>query len=490
MGAVDPTEFRPLRPPILRTSTVVDAVLASSSAYFVRTRNLSPWNFSGQWHCSQVSRAGRRCFTGDWIGRAYVSRLTAKSCRVPESFERTNQRRRGDVALHTADAGMRRVHVGRVFGRHHLVAGHAAELRRVHVFDAAVGGRAQDPDVQDGGDADEGEGVLDDGRAEVDVRVVRGERAAPSQAAPPPPDAGRDQQQPQDEQGRQHEEEEDARIGMGRLRAEGLARPEQEEGHRGARGDHGPGQGDSVLAQVEQGTRPSITRPAHRRPAGGLVHATSTGQAHAATCAPSCCRRCGRRRCRAARGHDDEVRPFHLRRADDAVQATSVYTCAVTGMPAKSARRSPTGASEGTGARRSGMPLSVATLAGGGVQPITSAPNERARKRPSERRDATPATGPSGPGCGDRWRGGLAQAEHRRTRVLDDLLGHAAEEQVAEPAPAVRCHHRDVRSPSQGHLHDGVRADATGSTLTAVRVPMPWTATRSARRRHASPRLP
>src|SRR5262249_13150495 len=86
-----PTPFCQLRPPTFRTRTLVDGEFFSSSAYFVRTRNLSPWNFSGQWHCSQVSRAGRRCLTGDGMGREYVPSATAKSCRVPESFERTNQ---------------------------------------------------------------------------------------------------------------------------------------------------------------------------------------------------------------------------------------------------------------------------------------------------------------------------------------------------------------------------------------------------------------
>ncbi len=43
------------------------------------------------WHCSQVSRAGRRCLTGDGIGREYVSSVTANTWRTPESFERTNQ---------------------------------------------------------------------------------------------------------------------------------------------------------------------------------------------------------------------------------------------------------------------------------------------------------------------------------------------------------------------------------------------------------------
>ena len=46
-----------------------DSVFFSSSAYSTMRRTLSPWNFSGQWHCSQVSRAGRRFCTGDGIGR-------------------------------------------------------------------------------------------------------------------------------------------------------------------------------------------------------------------------------------------------------------------------------------------------------------------------------------------------------------------------------------------------------------------------------------
>jgi hypothetical protein len=65
------------RPPSFSTSTVIVFVLASSSANLVRTSSLSPWNFWGQWHCSQVSRAGRRSFTGEWIGREWVLKVTA-----------------------------------------------------------------------------------------------------------------------------------------------------------------------------------------------------------------------------------------------------------------------------------------------------------------------------------------------------------------------------------------------------------------------------
>ncbi len=54
-------------------------------------RILSPWNFSGQWHCSQVSRAGRRSWTGEGIGRECVLNVTAKTCRSPDIFDLTNQ---------------------------------------------------------------------------------------------------------------------------------------------------------------------------------------------------------------------------------------------------------------------------------------------------------------------------------------------------------------------------------------------------------------
>ena len=64
-------------------------------------RILSPWNFSGQWHCSQVSRAGRRSCTGDGIGRECVLKVTAYTCRSPDSFDLHEPRRaRADVALH------------------------------------------------------------------------------------------------------------------------------------------------------------------------------------------------------------------------------------------------------------------------------------------------------------------------------------------------------------------------------------------------------
>ena len=69
----------------------------SSSAYFVMIRSLSPENFCGQWHCSQVARAGRRVWTGDGIGREYVPNTTATTCRTPSIFALTAQEAPGPM---------------------------------------------------------------------------------------------------------------------------------------------------------------------------------------------------------------------------------------------------------------------------------------------------------------------------------------------------------------------------------------------------------
>ena len=57
------------RPPTFTTSTVFVSVFVSSSLKCVFTLKRSPTNLLGQWHCSQVSRAGRRLWTGTAIGR-------------------------------------------------------------------------------------------------------------------------------------------------------------------------------------------------------------------------------------------------------------------------------------------------------------------------------------------------------------------------------------------------------------------------------------
>ena len=80
-----------LPPPIFISSTVLVRVFASSSANLLITRTRSSPYFCGQWHCSQVSRAGRRLWTGVGIGRSKVLKVTANTCQVPESLLFTNQ---------------------------------------------------------------------------------------------------------------------------------------------------------------------------------------------------------------------------------------------------------------------------------------------------------------------------------------------------------------------------------------------------------------
>src|SRR5438874_11504576 len=80
-----------LPPPIFISRTVLVLEFVSSSANLSITLTRSCPYFCGQWHASQVSRAGRRLCTGVGIGRGYVLNVTAKTCPTPESLLLTNQ---------------------------------------------------------------------------------------------------------------------------------------------------------------------------------------------------------------------------------------------------------------------------------------------------------------------------------------------------------------------------------------------------------------
>ncbi len=67
------------------------SVPASSSSKRRITFSFWPTNLEGQWHSSQVSRAGRSAWTGVGMGRGYRSSATDTSCQLPESFDFTNQ---------------------------------------------------------------------------------------------------------------------------------------------------------------------------------------------------------------------------------------------------------------------------------------------------------------------------------------------------------------------------------------------------------------
>src|SRR5512139_1877990 len=78
-------------PPVFTTTCNSRRVLFSSEAKCTRERSWAPKNFAGQWHCSQVSRAGRKSLIGVGMGRENVLKVTARTWRKPLIFDLTYQ---------------------------------------------------------------------------------------------------------------------------------------------------------------------------------------------------------------------------------------------------------------------------------------------------------------------------------------------------------------------------------------------------------------
>jgi hypothetical protein len=144
------------------------------------------------------------------------------------------------------------------------VARQAAELVRLHVLDALVGGRAQEDEVHDRQHSDHGQAATHVGEVEVDVRVDGRQRPISLQAAAAEEDARRDQHQAQHEYGGQDQEEEDSLVGMGGAVANDLRDPEHDHGQSGARGERRAGQGQRVLAEIRERTHPLADARARR----------------------------------------------------------------------------------------------------------------------------------------------------------------------------------------------------------------------------------
>src|SRR5450755_1740177 len=86
-----PVDAVPCWPPTFISRTVLVALFASSTPNLENTCSLSPTCLVGQWHCSQVSRAGRRLCTGFGIGVGYRLKATDTICQEPEILDLTNQ---------------------------------------------------------------------------------------------------------------------------------------------------------------------------------------------------------------------------------------------------------------------------------------------------------------------------------------------------------------------------------------------------------------
>ena len=88
MPLAAPTPGSP--PPIFSSIWICHRLLASSASTWLKVFCWAPKNFAGQWHCSQVSCAGRRLATGVGIGRGNRLVVTAYTWYRPLSFDRTN----------------------------------------------------------------------------------------------------------------------------------------------------------------------------------------------------------------------------------------------------------------------------------------------------------------------------------------------------------------------------------------------------------------
>src|SRR5512142_888422 len=95
MPATMPLDTLP--PPVLISMRISRGVFFSSSPQSFNPLSCAPQNFSGQWHCSHVSCAGRRFSTGVGTGFGYLFAMVAYTWYAPDSF---------DLTYHVAPAPM------------------------------------------------------------------------------------------------------------------------------------------------------------------------------------------------------------------------------------------------------------------------------------------------------------------------------------------------------------------------------------------------
>ncbi len=177
---------------------------------------------------------------------------------------------RADVAVDAAHAGVGAALEGGVLGRHHRVAGLAAEGGGVHHLDRLVGGDRHDHDVDDGQGEEEQEAVAGRVLVEVEDRELR---ARGHQGPPRAAQADRDQQQPGHEQARDDQVGEDAEVGVAVQPEHVEAEEDQEDDRRGG-GDGAAGEADRVAG--ERGEE-ALQGPTPRPRAGSTADRAADG---------------------------------------------------------------------------------------------------------------------------------------------------------------------------------------------------------------------
>ena len=251
VAAVDSDAASGPVPPILSRSTVVSGVFFSSSEYLRFTTSLSPVNTCGQWHCSQVSRAGRSCShrRGNrpviGVERDRINLAQARKFRLREPA-----RAGPDMALHARDALVRRVLVGGEFRLHHGVAGLPAKADRVHVLDALIRSDAEYHAVRQSEPANPAGDLAHRGYREIDSRINRRKLPGFGESHPPPNRAGWDQDQSDYENSGKNEEEDEPDIRVNRSAAHDIEQPKTDQRGRRTRRQNGSRHGQRIPAKV------------------------------------------------------------------------------------------------------------------------------------------------------------------------------------------------------------------------------------------------
>ena len=146
--------------------------------------------------------------------------------------------------------------IRRVFGCHDGVTSRATEGGGVHVLDAAVRSRANNQEVDDGGEADPLQGTAHHGQAQVDGGENSRQFPAHPQTSPSEPDADRNQQQAQHKDSREDQKNQKTDVRMRRPGQEDVIEPEGNGGERRARGDDCAHKASGILSQKINWLRP------------------------------------------------------------------------------------------------------------------------------------------------------------------------------------------------------------------------------------------
>ena len=110
------------------------------------------------------------------------------------------------MAFHALDVRVRRILIGRKFRGHHGMAGLPAEVLRIHIGNAFIGGKGENQDIQERSGRDEQQTVPNHRNLKVNFGIGVGKFSGIAQLAAAQVDSDRDQNQAQNEKAGQNQE--------------------------------------------------------------------------------------------------------------------------------------------------------------------------------------------------------------------------------------------------------------------------------------------